>query len=132
MKTGRCATSLSQRIRLHEFAFPTFDNNTAYCCQNYTHYRLVALWCCADANGIRGLFALSAGENEIRSLDDLAGLDNEELLEFLGQHGLSDDGEAGDIIMAARAHWFENEDAVGAAEANDTADTGDQPVAADS
>ena len=62
---------------------------------------------------------LTLAENDIRSLDDLAGLDNEELLEFLGQHGLSDDGEAGDIIMAARAHWFEDEDAAGVAEAKD-------------
>ena len=75
---------------------------------------------------------LTLAENDIRSLDDLAGLDNEELLEFLGQHGLSDDGEAGDIIMAARAHWFEDEDAAGAAEAKDVADTGDQPAVSDS
>jgi N utilization substance protein A len=72
---------------------------------------------------------LTLAENDIRSLDDLAGLDNEELLEFLGQHGLSDDGEAGDIIMAARAHWFEEDVA---AEAKDVADTGDQPVVSDS
>ena len=74
---------------------------------------------------------LTLAENDIRSLDDLAGLDNEELLEFLGQHGLSDDGEAGDIIMAARAHWFEDENAAGAAEAEDVADTGGQPAASD-
>ena len=35
---------------------------------------------------------LTLTENDIRSLDDLAGLDIEELLEFLGQHGLSDSG----------------------------------------
>jgi N utilization substance protein A len=58
---------------------------------------------------------LALAENDIRCLDDLAGLDNEELLELLGQHGLGDDGEAGDIIMAARAHWF----------ANDTIDSSD-------
>ena len=75
---------------------------------------------------------LTLAENDIRSLDDLAGLDNEELLEFLGQHGLSDDGEAGDIIMAARAHWFEDEDAAGATEAKDVADAGDQPAVSDS
>ena len=40
----------------------------------------------------------------------MADLDNEELLEYLGQHGLTDDTEAGDIIMAARAHWFSDED----------------------
>jgi len=32
------------------------------------------------------------------------------LIEYLGQHGLTDDTEAGDIIMAARAHWFADED----------------------
>ena len=75
---------------------------------------------------------LTLAENDIRSLDDLAGLDNEELVEFLGQHGLNDDGEAGDIIMAARAHWFEDEDAAEAAEAIDDVDTGDQPAVSDS
>ena len=49
---------------------------------------------------------LTLAENNVRKLDDLADLDNEELLEYLGQHGLTDDTEAGDIIMAARAHWF--------------------------
>ena len=74
---------------------------------------------------------LTLAENDIRSLDDLAGLDNEELLEFLGQHGLNDDGEAGDIIMAARAHWFEDEDAAGTTKTTDVADTGDQPAVSD-
>ena len=75
---------------------------------------------------------LTLAENDIRSLDDLAGLDNEELVELLGQHGLSDDGEAGDIIMAARAHWFEDENAAGLKETADDTDTGDQPVVSDS
>ena len=59
---------------------------------------------------------LTLAENNVRTLDDLADLDNEELLEYLGQHGLTDDNEAGDIIMAARAHWFADEDAVGNAD----------------
>jgi len=54
---------------------------------------------------------LTLAENNVRTLDDLADLDNEELLEYLGQHGLTDDTEAGDIIMAARAHWFADEEA---------------------
>ena len=53
---------------------------------------------------------LTLAENNVRKLDDLADLDNEELIEYLGQHGLTDDTEAGDIIMAARAHWFVDED----------------------
>ena len=52
---------------------------------------------------------LTLAENNVRTLDDLADLDNEELLGYLGEHGLTDDTEAGDIIMAARAHWFEDE-----------------------
>ena len=46
----------------------------------------------------------------VTEIDDLADLDNEELVSLLGEHGLSDDAEAGDIIMAARAHWFDDED----------------------
>jgi N utilization substance protein A len=29
----------------------------------------------------------------------------------LGEHGIEDEAAAGDIIMAARAHWFAEEDA---------------------
>ncbi len=72
---------------------------------------------------------LTLAENDIRSLDDLAGLDNEELVEFLGPHGLNDDGEAGDIIMAARAHWFEGDDI---AETRDSPEADGQPAASDS
>lgn len=54
---------------------------------------------------------LTLAENKILTLDDLADLDNEELIELLGPHGLADDSEAGDIIMAARAHWFDDEEA---------------------
>ena len=61
----------------------------------------------------------------LSDLDDLAGLDNEELLELLSQHGLSDDGEAGDIIMAARAHWF-------ADEPTDNGDADNNPTMSDS
>ena len=44
-------------------------------------------------------------------------MDSEELLELLGEHGIEDEAAAGDIIMAARAHWFAEEDA-----ANESAD----------
>jgi len=53
---------------------------------------------------------LTLAEANIRSLDDLADLDNEELIEILAEHELTDDSEAGDIIMAARAHWFDDEE----------------------
>ena len=59
---------------------------------------------------------LTLAENKILCLDDLAELDSEELLELLGEHDIEDEA-AGDIIMAARAHWFADEDA----EAEETA-----------
>ena len=53
---------------------------------------------------------LTLAENSILCLDDLAELDSEELLGFLGEHGLEDEAAAGEIIMAARAHWFADEE----------------------
>ncbi len=52
---------------------------------------------------------LKLAENEILNLDELAELDSEELINLLGELGLEDEVEAGNIIMAARAHWFEDE-----------------------
>ena len=74
---------------------------------------------------------LTLAENEILCLDDLAELDIEELVGLLGEHGIDDETVAGDIIMAARAHWFADEqtedDAVAAetaaAEATEVADS---------
>ena len=71
---------------------------------------------------------LTLAENNVLSLDDLAELDSEELVELLGEHGIDDEAVAGDIIMAARAHWFADEDAEAAEKADtelpsDTADS---------
>ena len=63
---------------------------------------------------------LKLAENEVLSLDDLADLDSDELVALLSEHGLEDDTEAGDIIMAARAHWFDDEPEAG--EASDAAE----------
>ncbi len=49
------------------------------------------------------------GENGVKSLDDLADLAADELIDLLPDLGLSTD-EAGAIIMAARAHWFDGEE----------------------
>ena len=85
---------------------------------------------------------LKLAENGVLSLDDLADLDSDELVALLSEHGLEDDTEAGDIIMAARAHWFEDEpqdtEAAGDAVTDDAAPgdatsgdaaTGDEPAA---
>jgi N utilization substance protein A len=51
------------------------------------------------------------GRRGIKSLDDLADLAADELVELLPDAGLSE-AEAGELIMAARAHWFgDGEDA---------------------
>jgi len=65
---------------------------------------------------------LALAEKGMLTLDDLADLDSEELVEHLSSFGLTDQDTAGDIIMAARAHWFDDEDA--ADDAGD-ADEGD-------
>ena len=62
---------------------------------------------------------LTLAENKILCLDDLAELDSEELLGLLGEYGIEDEAAAGDIIMAARAHWFADEDAAASDDAGD-------------
>ncbi len=53
---------------------------------------------------------VALGEQDIKELDDLADLASDELIEMLPENMLNED-EANAIIMAARAHWFEDEDA---------------------
>ncbi len=50
---------------------------------------------------------LELAKNKIITLDDLADLDSEELFNLLGKKTFSNEEEAGEIIMAARQHWFE-------------------------
>jgi len=81
-----------------------------------------------DAEYLSLAMILTLAENKILCLDDLAELDSEELLELLGEHGIEDEAAAGDIIMAARAHWFADEDAKAeetGAEETAAADSGD-------
>lgn len=56
---------------------------------------------------------LIIGEKGVKTLDDLADLAGDELIEMLGEGQLTG-REANDVIMAARAHWFEEEDAAAA------------------
>ena len=53
---------------------------------------------------------LKLATNGILTRDDLAELDSEELVELLKDDGIDDETVSGDIIMAARAHWFADED----------------------
>jgi N utilization substance protein A len=59
---------------------------------------------------------VTLGEKGVKTLDDLADLAGDELVEILGEE-LIDEAAANEIIMAARAHWFEDETAPDASEA---------------
>ena len=52
---------------------------------------------------------IKLAENEIKTLDDLADLAADELIEILGENTLTQ-VEANRIIMAAREHWFADEE----------------------
>jgi N utilization substance protein A len=52
---------------------------------------------------------VALGEKDVKTLDDLADLASDELIEIVGA-GL-DEESANEIIMRARAHWFAEEDA---------------------
>jgi N utilization substance protein A len=62
----------------------------------------------AAIEGINSTMLVTLGEKGVKTLDDLADLAGDELIELLGKDSLSVD-EANAVIMAARAHWFEGE-----------------------
>jgi N utilization substance protein A len=59
-------------------------------------------------DGLSPAHIIKLGENQIKTRDDLADLAADELLEILGEGSLTEN-EANEVIMRARAHWFENE-----------------------
>jgi transcription termination/antitermination protein NusA len=63
----------------------------------------------AGVEGVTPSMLVVLGENEIKTRDDLADLATDELQELLTLEPLSDDA-ANAVIMAARAHWFEDEE----------------------
>ncbi len=65
----------------------------------------------SDLEGFEGLtleMLVKLGEKGIKTLDDLADLAGDELVEILGADLMSED-DANAIIMKAREHWFANE-----------------------
>jgi transcription termination/antitermination protein NusA len=50
---------------------------------------------------------VALGEKGVKTLDDLADLASDELIEIVGE-GKMDEATANDVIMAARAHWFDD------------------------
>ena len=67
----------------------------------------------AEMGGFSVQALVMLGEKGVKTLDDLADLAGDELVEILGADAI-DAEAANEIIMAARAHWFEDEDAAAA------------------
>ena len=74
----------------------------------------------ATLEGLAPWMLVTLGENGVKTLDDVGDLASDELIEMLGDRA-PDMEAANAIIMAARAHWFEGEEAP-AEEATETAD----------
>jgi N utilization substance protein A len=62
----------------------------------------------AAVEGLSTSHLVTLGEKGIKTLDDLADLAGDELIEILGKDSLSNE-QADGIIMAAREHWFTGE-----------------------
>ena len=62
----------------------------------------------ASFEGLTSDMVLTLGNNGIKTLDDLADLASDELVEILGKDNITEK-EAEKIIMSARSHWFEKE-----------------------
>ena len=63
----------------------------------------------AAIEALSGKALIALGEKGVKSLDDLADLAGDELVEIVGADNMTEEA-ANEIIMAARAHWFEAED----------------------
>jgi N utilization substance protein A len=73
--------------------------------------RRVALGVTDEVASIEALSAkdlIALGEKGVKTLDDLADLAGDELVEILGTEGMTE-AAANEIVMAARAHWFEGD-----------------------
>jgi len=71
----------------------------------------------ATAEGVTPAMLVPFGENDVKTLDDLADLASDELRDIVGRNTLTT-AAADAIIMAARAHWFEGEEGAEVAEAD--------------
>ncbi len=71
--------------------------------------------------GLTPVMLVALGEQGVKSLDDLADLASDELIEIVGKDVMNED-EANAVIMAARAHWFDDEEPVAGGEGTDGGD----------
>ncbi len=73
--------------------------------------RRIALGVNEDVAAVEALtpaMLVALGEKGVKTLDDLADLASDELVEIVGEANM-DEAVANDVIMAARAHWFDGE-----------------------
>ena len=63
-----------------------------------------------EAQGLRADQLLLLGEKGVKTLDDLADLASDELIELLGEDQITEQ-DANAVIMKAREHWFAEENA---------------------
>jgi N utilization substance protein A len=64
----------------------------------------------AELEGVTPAMLATLGENGIKTLDDLADLAGDELIDMVKDVAPLSEEEANTIIMAARAHWFEEDE----------------------
>jgi N utilization substance protein A len=77
----------------------------------------------ANVDGLKPAVVVALGEKDIKTLDDLADLSGEELME-IAPPGTMTRERADEIIMAARAHWFEDNDEAARPLETDTSESG--------
>jgi N utilization substance protein A len=78
---------------------------------NELNERRIALGVTEEVAAIEQLtpaMLVALGEQGVKTLDDLADLSSDELVEIVGASNM-DEATANDVIMAARAHWFAGE-----------------------
>jgi N utilization substance protein A len=81
-----------------------------------------------ELEGLTPEIIIKLGENDVKSRDDLADLATDELIEILGEDEMKEK-DAESLIMRAREHWFESEEAT---EETSDAQTTNESTEADS
>lgn len=77
------------------------------------------------AEGLSSNQLLKLGEKGIKTLDDLADLAGDELVELLGEDQITEK-DANEVILKAREHWFAEEDAAAEAANAEAAEEAEQ------